>query len=374
MSLRARTAAVAALVCLLAATLLDRGEERTLTLTTFGSVPNGFGALFDLLVELEVKPARSLRPAAELDTTAPIWWLAAPVLCDDTVDFGPDTWSLLEWVEQGGVGVVVLPPPDVVSCGSLAGAPIPRSAGEPLTPADAGPELGGVLMPAARTLQPASLASFAAVDGWVVTALLGERPFVIERRVGAGVLALVADATVFTNRWLDSGDNAVFALDLVRAYGAPRFDEHAHGYRRHESAARYLATSPAAVVFAGLALLAVLYVWRSRLLPARMIEADAQAVPMLDAYVDSMAQLLAATNDHVRVNDAYRDLSWTRLRRHFGMPAGVAMETLVERLRVTGRVTPQALEALVHGRAARDGRAVRHAAGELDRILWEATR
>lgn len=372
MPTRVRIVAAVGFLVLIGVALLRSGGERTLTATTFGAVPRGFGALYALLEELDLPVARSLRPAVELDAAAPVWWLAAPALCDAVAPAGSAAASLRQWIEAGGVAVVALPPLETAVCSAVAGFAAPRTAAEPTLPA-AQRRAEGSLLPRPRDLVPDGLAAFAAADGWHVLAQRGGRPFVQERRLGAGVLVLVADATVFSNRWLDRGDNAVFALDLVRGWGAPRFDEHAHGFRRHESAARYLATSPAAVVFLALTLFAALHVWRSRLLPERGDDAGVAAAPVLEAYVESLAQLLAATRDHARVADACRALAAARLRRHFGLPAAAPVEEIAARLRSDARIGAADIETLLRPADARDGRAVRRIGETLERLIREAT-
>lgn len=372
MPTRLRIVAVVGFVVLIGAALLRSGGERMLTATTFGAVPRGFGALYALLEELDLPVARSLRPIAELDAGAPVWWLAAPALCDAVAPAGSAAAALRQWLEGGGVAVVALPPLEAAVCSAVAGFAAPRAPAEPTLPA---PQhlVAGPLLARPRDLVPEGLAVFAAADGWNVLAQRDGRPFVQGRRVGAGMLVLVADATVFSNRWLDRGDNAVFALDLVRAWGAPRFDEHAHGFRRHESAARYLATSPAAVVFLALTLFAALHVWRTRLLPERGEDAGVAAAPVLEAYVESLAQLLAATRDHARVADACRALAAARLRRHFGLPAATPVEEIAARLRSDARIGTAGIEALLRPPAVRDGRAVRRLGQTLERLVREAT-
>mgnify|MGYP000290363655 CR=1 FL=1 len=374
MSRGSRWAAGAALICLLLAMVLASRDDKALTRTSYGRTPAAFAGVYELLSELGLAVSRNLRPATELDTVAPLWWIAAPVICTDSETMGPDSWSLLDWVHAGGTAVVALPAPDLGSCHSVAGLDLPRRSDDGMCAADGLPLVSGPLVPRVRRLAPEDALSFADAGGWIVVARLGDVPFVLEQPLGSGRLVVVADARFLRNQWLDQLDNAVFALDLARAYGAPVFDEHSHGFRLHDNAATYLAASPAGIVFASLALLAFLYIWRSRLLPERRSRGRETGVPVLTAYVDSLAGLLAANRDHDRALAAYCDVTAARLRRHFGLPPGVPLPVLASRVRATGRVTEEAMQLFVGGGVARRGGDVRRGARVLDGLLWEVTR
>src|SRR5207249_329641 len=98
-------------------------------------------------------------------------------------------------------------------------------------------------------------------------------------------------------------------VDLVHTFGAPQFYQDEQGRRARRSAAAYLATSPALLVFCGLALTGVLFAWQGSLVPPRALPGPDTAEPGLDAFVDSLAALYAGTRDHPRVLARYRELT-----------------------------------------------------------------
>jgi len=83
--------------------------------------------------------------------------------------------------------------------------------------------------------------------------------------------------------------------------------------------------------------------------------------------------LYAATRDHRRVLERYRELTAARLRRHFGLAPDTPLATLIERLRRERRAAPAAIDLLAAGAGARDEAALRAAARALDGLVREAT-
>jgi hypothetical protein len=191
-------------------------------------------------------------------------------------------------------------------------------------------------------------------------------------RLGPGSLVLVGDAPILRNRWLDRADAAPLAMDLVRAFGVPRFDERSHGLHRERHPVRYLLGSAAVVPLAGVLVLALLYVGAGRTLPPRSrSETDGNA-PVLDEFVGSLARLYAGTGDHERVLDRYRQLAAGRLRRYFGLPAETPLAALVERLARSGRVDRASLSKLTHAAVPSGASELRAAVRALDALVDEA--
>jgi hypothetical protein len=118
----------------------------------------------------------------------------------------------------------------------------------------------------------------------------------LERRLGKGTLALLADASPLQNRLLDSSDNAQFALDLSGPRKRPVvFVESLHGF----GAGRGLAALPARwwVAFAGLLLAALLWsLARGRRLGVAE-PAEEHPQPARADYVHAMSLLLRRTED-----------------------------------------------------------------------------
>jgi hypothetical protein len=196
----------------------------------------------------------------------------------------------------------------------------------------------------------------------------------LERQWGAGRLVVVADTGFTRNQWLDSEDAAPLAVDLVRRYGIPVFDEREHGFLSETSAVRYLATSPAWPVFAGLLFLGALFAWWGTALPARSVEESDPETPTLATFVDSMAALYSRSRDHSRLLERYRQLTAARLRRHFGVSPEVPVAALAERIERDRQVALDALQRLTHRRRVDGAKELAAAARELDELVREVTR
>src|SRR5438128_1184921 len=294
-------------------------------------------------------------------------------------------WRGEPWVRAGGTAVLFLAPAvgEDAGCALLEGVVLPRRVAD--TSGGASPRgargerpatahgVSGDALPRARTVEVPGLLTFADAGDWRVSAVSAERPLVLERALGAGRIVAVADATVLRNQSLDRGDAAPLVVDLVRAFGVPRFHEGGEGPRARRSAAAYLATSPALLVFCGLALTGVLFAWQGNLVPPRALPGPGTDTPGLDAFVDSLAALYAGTRDHARVLERYRELAAARLRRHFGMPPETPVGVLAERLARDRRLAPGALRLLGAGAPVAGERGLRDAVRALDALVREAS-
>jgi hypothetical protein len=384
-------AAALALLALLGIMLSQPGREWTPT--TFGTIPPAYGALFELMVELKLPVARSLVRPERLTPGGTVWWIDASSLCQAAAatpsvgSLQPVGWPAADWVRAGGTAVVLLSPGG--SCEAIAGILLPNRSSPKLsdTPiADATkrqPGFGdatyvpqilvGRSIPAARTLEAREpFRTFTGAGDWEIAAQLDGSPFILERPLGDGRLVVAADATFLSNALLDRADNGPCSVDLVRTYGVPRFDEWEHGLRADESAASYLATSPAGFVFFGLAACGLLFLWRGHILPPRSVVSGAAAAPVLEAFVSSVAALYARSRDHSRILGAYRELTLARLRRHFGLPPNTSPAMLLERLRARRTLPAAQVAALSDALVSTDEASLRRAARALDNLLWEA--
>jgi hypothetical protein len=122
------------------------------------------------------------------------------------------------------------------------------------------------------------------------------RELLLERSIGKGTLALLADVSPLQNRLLASADNAQLALNLAGPEGRPAvFVESVHGYGE----SRGLAAIPSGwrLALAGLALAGLLWVAARgrRLGPAE--EPPVAPPPPRSAYADAIALLLRRTKD-----------------------------------------------------------------------------
>jgi len=386
----ARVSAAVAFLLLVVIGWMNQGDPRELTATSFGTVPAGHAAFYDLLAEAGLPVARSYAAPGGLPPQQTIWWIApepAPGKLERPNE--AEGTAFARWVEEGGSGVVLF---GEEGAGRLALAGVAWPALEPGDDPDAGQagdaaprslwqdgrllSVEGELSPRRRTLPLPERRGFDAgtLDAavWRTVARIEGKPFVLERVLGAGRLVLVADARFLTNRWLDRAEAAPFALDLVRAYGVPWIDERAHGFVASRGALRYLAGSPALPFFLGLVLLGAALAWGGATLPARRVRELDPSAPTLETFVRSLAGLYAATHDHLRVLDRYRELTARRLRRHFGLPPDAPLESLAARLARRRAVGATGLALLVDGAAPRDGAALERAVAQLDRLANEA--
>jgi hypothetical protein len=350
---RARVAIVAFVVVAVAISLFVPTEDaRTIDATTHGTMPWGYRAVHDLLTELGVSAGRFEDDVDALPASTTAWWLSMPALCLDLDDASDPTEGPRAWIASGGVGVVFLPGGARTGrchLGAMALPPTRESKGNaPLL--GLGPD---------RDVRVTPLRTFTDVDdAWIVRATRGGEPFVIERRLEDGTLVLVADARIVENRALADGDDALVAVDLVRAYGAPRVVEEPPWLLagRARSTIGYLLSSPAIALLAGLALTALVVAWHGSLVPPRTIDGDSVPAPTLQAFVASLATLYAGSRDYPRLVARYRELTARRLRRHLGLPPHASLETVatrVERMRPALRARALLLERVDAPDAAR---------------------
>ncbi len=406
MSRAARSAIAAAVLLMVVGMLLPDGSERT-TPTTFGTYPNGYRAVFELLNEAGFPVRRNFDPPDRITPESAVWWIEPAGLC--ALEDAPAIWDLGGMLEAGGTALV-FPPPDCkrlgaleipefsggCGCGDAAEAEDAKEADEL---ADEEPEQGPDLFdrwiagdftlmetptesqrltegpgPGLRELDAPRLRRFAEAGEFEVRARLEGAPFILEKQVGAGRLVLVADPSFLRNGFLDRADAAPLVVDLASHYGVDALDEFAHGMHRDRHPIRYLAGTGALPVFAGLLLLGLLAIWRGSVLPTRRaLEAELPA-PALDHFVASLASLYARSRDQERVAERYRELTLSRLRRHFKLPSETPAERIVERLRRDRRLSPALLRSLVEPEVPRNAAALRAQARRLDALVKEATR
>jgi len=399
MNVAARVSLAVLVAVLVVLGMLRERDDLQVSRTSFGTVPPGYRGAHDVLAALDLPVTRGFAPPARLEPDATVWWLEPEGLCGErptgtAADGAPPSMAAAEWpgrawIEAGGVAVVMLPQA-APRCPSVAGLELPARV-EVAAPAEPTPaatdaerrRLGwlGADRPAieqaidgplqARTVQGVGLTTFADGGAWRVRARVEGRPFLLERDLGRGRLVVVADPAPIQNAWLGAADAAPWLADLVRAFGVPRLDEYAHGLRAEGSAARFLARSPAAGLFLGLAVLGGLVAWRGGMLPPRAAGPDpATAAPVLEPFVDALAALYARSRDYDRVARRYRELAVARLGRHLGLPPGTTHTALLERLQaVRPRAAAEARRLLEPGpvRSERELRAVARAIDDLMR-------
>ena len=115
MSRSVRSAIAAVILLMMVGILLPDGSERG-TPTSFGTYPHGYGALFELLVELGFPVTRNFDPPDQVTAGSAVWWIAPDTLCvheDETA-----IWELTGMLDRGGTAVV-FPPRDCPRLGAL---------------------------------------------------------------------------------------------------------------------------------------------------------------------------------------------------------------------------------------------------------------
>jgi hypothetical protein len=397
---------VAAFVALALLGLVLRDDPRKLGATSFGYVPSGHRAVFELFVGLGWPVARSYGPPDLLLPQSSAWWIEPQGLCDPLPDEDDSEapppgqgHSLVAFVERGGTAVVALSAQPsffgsaVGPCESLGGLALPPrdhpgaasqeadleeqavlsdGEGEVLTQRVEG-DLGG----GPRTLELPQLVAFVSEPEveWRVRARVDGRALVLERVLGHGHLVVVADATFLRNGWLDTGDAAPLAVDLARTYGLDTLDERAHGLRYDDpDALAFLAASPAAPLFVGLALLGALVFWWGTARPAPLPAVPSAAAPTLEGFVASLAALYGRSRDYTQVAERYRELSIARLRRRFSLPSDARAASVLARLRRQGRLEEAALSALELPAHATSARELARQVHRFDAIVEEGSR
>jgi hypothetical protein len=369
---------LAAFVALALLGILLRDDPRKLGATSFGYLPSGHRAVFELLVRLGWPGGRSYGPADLLPPSS-VWWIEPRGLCDASPEQDDEPAlripgqgdALVAFVERGGTAVVALSAQpsifgrEVAPCEGLGGVPLPpRDLPEP-PPEEEGADdesslghledevvaqqVAGLLSEGVRILKQPRLVAFEGEpeEGWRVRARVDGRPWLLDRSLEQGWLAVVADASFLRNGWLDAGDAAPLAVDLARAYGFDHLDERAHGLRFDDpDAVAFLAASPALPLFLGLALLGALVFWWGSARPAPVPVSASMGAPTLEGFVGALAALYGSSRDYARLAERYRVLSLARLRRHFGLPSDTPPEAVLARLSRHGRLDEAALGAL----------------------------
>ena len=115
-----RVRLIVAMLALLAIVDFCSQREQATTPSSYGTVPKGHGAVFELLSELELVRGRSLAAASRLEPGGTIWWIEPSQVCDariasagrvDILDPDAVRWPVASWIEAGGTAVVLLEPP-----------------------------------------------------------------------------------------------------------------------------------------------------------------------------------------------------------------------------------------------------------------------
>lgn len=303
------------------------------TRTSYGGIPAAWGAAFDLLEGLGLRPLRTRAPLRARDL-AQAQWIIEPEWHPRDLPY--ELAAIARFVERGGTVVLIGASTEVLEgLGFGAGlreaggdADVPGAGGGPgaldADGADAAPGGGkkraGRAEPEAQRLHGAWLrrprrARVSAAGAFAADAVPEDEVrvrsragvFALERARGRGKLAVLSDASFLTNAQLGEHDHAALLVDLARALGTPTFDERCHGLMPERSP--WAVFGPgfvllAALSFTSLALGVVLY---ARRWPARRAAGQASP-PSLELFVGSLAALYRARgrSEPAAVFRAYR--------------------------------------------------------------------
>jgi Domain of unknown function (DUF4350) len=310
--------------------------------TSFGVAQRGYKAAYELLDELGFRVSRSFeRPAARTARGA-LWFISPPFLDSGTKKYKDATAAVMDWIRAGGVAVVL---GDQHSDWKRLGLSVGTTGGA------AQSIVTGEFSPTPRDLPIQKLLRFksAPKDARILLAADGA-PFAIERRLGKGRLVAIADGRFIRNANLDLGDCSVLLVDLVRALGAPRFDEWCHGIAPPASIVEAVAGSRAILPLLAGILAALAWAMEQRSWPRRTPgeERDAPA-PTIATFVESLGALYSTTGDPAAVFRAYRSGYLRRMRRKISPHAEISEASLLERIARDGALEAAARRWLVEG-------------------------
>ncbi|MGH7933910.1 MAG: DUF4350 domain-containing protein [Candidatus Binataceae bacterium] len=311
--------------------------------TSFGVGQNGYKAAHDLLLELGFPVIRSYVRPSRLSMKRPLWFVSPSFLEPGKHGADDDAHEFLRWVSAGGTAVVFGGP----------GADWKRLGLARETSASSGKlvVVEGDFTPVARQVAFSGLLYFkAAGDKARVRLRADGAAFALERAVGAGRLITIADDRFLRNADLGDGDNSLIVVDLVRALGAPGFDEHSHGLAAPVSIIAALAGSRAILPILVAFLAALLWIGEQHSWPRRNLADEPEGPePSIATFVESLGVLYSRAGDPAAVFRAYRGGFLRRLRRQMSPRADLPTELLVERLAHDRSLSAETRRWLVEG-------------------------
>jgi len=202
--------------------------------TSFGIMPYGYKAAFDLLSEMHFPVTRSYRRSKLTPTNATVWFVSPSFLDSDKPSAQDAAHEVVEWASRGGTAVIF---GDPASDWTMLGLTREVEKGEKKDPDRT--LIKGDLGPLPRWLETPDLHHFTAAKEKDAATHSHERvrmtadgkPFALEMAVGKhhGRIIAIADDNFLRNEHLADADASLVLVDLVRAFGAPVFDEHSHG-------------------------------------------------------------------------------------------------------------------------------------------------
>jgi hypothetical protein len=320
----------AVLILLLCVNLwLTPNNELRRSPTSFGVLPTGYKAAYDLLSELHFPIARSFLRPNQLPAHRTVWFVAPSFLNPAQPGAGDDARELLKWIRSGGTAVVFGERES-----EWKRLEISPEASEPDEGRAEVEMVHGDFASVARMLYIPELLYFAATpkDARVRLSFDGV-PFALEKPIGKGRLIAIADDRFLLNSNLDQADASVLLVDLARALGAPTFDEHFHGLAAPVSIIWIIADSRAMLPILVALFAALLWMSAQRAWPRRILtEVREGPAPQVASFIESLGVLYSRASDPAAVFKAYRAGFLRGLRRQISMGAEVQEELLLERL------------------------------------------
>ena len=360
--------------------MLDLGQ------TSYGKSSDGFGAVYDLLSELDPHSTRSRERYQTLATDRTLWLLAPEFLAEGSDAALPEplrgdatlSAELDAWIARGGTAVVFGLPLSDWSHYQLTLAKVAEHEKENeqddaqvkrvphvAVPSTLARQLRAIEIEGLRNFAPELPAGFERVLG------TPDAPFAVRKQIGKGRLLAVADARPFANKALDGADHANLAVDLARAFGTPIFDERCHGLLPERSLSSALGRRRLLLLAFGLGLCLLLALWHLRSVPASSIARLPGLDPGLESFVDSLALLYSrkAPRDAGAVYRAYLHGVRFRMRQQLYGARGGSELLLGQRLERDFAQQPELLARLNGQRTPRNERELLVAARTLERAV-----
>lgn len=163
-------------------------------------------------------------------------------------------------------------------------------------------------------------------EKWDLIAMDGENPLIIQKNLGNGKIICVSNPLIFANGYIDAGDNAIFAANLMALSGGKvcLFDEFRHGI--NEEKFNFLATGwGRSLIFLAVVGLLAIYSHAVRFIPPRSHPLPERRSQI--EYLRSMANVL-------RRAKAYKLVAKILLRDYFdrGAKASDNPDILLDKL------------------------------------------
>ena len=326
----------------------DDESEASANRSSYRATPYGTLAFYTLLKESGFSVSRLEKPFTELRAHEPdmLVIIAPPETLNPSRQ---EQDSLEQWVESGGIAIIIDREIDV----TIGGAEINTEAAEsnsiahPIQPT---PYTRGV-----ERLALSSLATRVEINGKSATYHIGDGKAAVlaDARVGKGRLVLLTDPYFVANNGLPEADNVIAALNLFadEPSGKIAFDEYHHGYGRSTAGGglmAYFRGTPVPWMLAQAGLIAALVVYSYGRRFARPIPLRQERRTTNLEFVSSMANItrLAEASD-LAMQNIYPEFR-KRLCRFAGLPSKAETARLAEAAAGRAGVDSRELNALLY--------------------------